>query len=309
MSNWFKGNTHTHTLNSDGDSSPGEVAHWYRDHGYHFLVLSDHNFLTSVEELQRELDREGERLASGRLLLIPGEEVTDVFQDGQHRREVHVNGLDTTRRVGPQGGESVREVLQRCVDAVHEAGGVATANHPNFRWSLTVDDLASIEGLRYLEIYNGHPQVHNLGGGGSPGTEEMWDGLLSRGLRLWGMGVDDAHHFKAWGPHLSNPGRGWVMVRADQLTGAAIVAAIEAGDFYISTGVGLEHLSTEGGIEVRIAPLGDFRFQTQFVGQDGKVLAEADSLEASYRLRTHGYVRARIRSSGGAMAWTQPVFS
>jgi len=39
---WFKGNTHTHTLNSDGDSTPDEVVKWYREHGYHFLVLTDH---------------------------------------------------------------------------------------------------------------------------------------------------------------------------------------------------------------------------------------------------------------------------
>ena len=25
---WFKGNTHTHTLNSDGDSTPDEVVRW-----------------------------------------------------------------------------------------------------------------------------------------------------------------------------------------------------------------------------------------------------------------------------------------
>lgn len=28
---WFKGNTHTHTLNSDGDSTPDEVVRWYRE--------------------------------------------------------------------------------------------------------------------------------------------------------------------------------------------------------------------------------------------------------------------------------------
>ena len=43
---WFKGNTHTHTVNSDGDSTPDEVVRWYREHGYNFLVLSDHNYLT-----------------------------------------------------------------------------------------------------------------------------------------------------------------------------------------------------------------------------------------------------------------------
>ena len=43
---WYKGNTHTHTLNSDGDSTPDDVVRWYREHGYQFLVLTDHNFLT-----------------------------------------------------------------------------------------------------------------------------------------------------------------------------------------------------------------------------------------------------------------------
>ena len=32
-------NLHTHTLNSDGDSTPEEVVRWYREHGYQFLVL------------------------------------------------------------------------------------------------------------------------------------------------------------------------------------------------------------------------------------------------------------------------------
>ena len=47
--NWYKGNTHTHTLNSDGDSTPEDVVRWYREHEYNFLVLTDHNFLTNVE--------------------------------------------------------------------------------------------------------------------------------------------------------------------------------------------------------------------------------------------------------------------
>ena len=40
---WWKGNTHTHTWWSDGDSPPENAAAWYREHGYQFVVLSDHN--------------------------------------------------------------------------------------------------------------------------------------------------------------------------------------------------------------------------------------------------------------------------
>ena len=51
---WYKGNTHTHTLESDGDSTPDEVTRWYHERGYHFLVLSDHNVLTQVDALSRQ---------------------------------------------------------------------------------------------------------------------------------------------------------------------------------------------------------------------------------------------------------------
>lgn len=46
---WWKGNLHTHTLWSDGDGFPEMVGLWYREHGYHFLALSDHNVLSQGE--------------------------------------------------------------------------------------------------------------------------------------------------------------------------------------------------------------------------------------------------------------------
>ncbi|HLY12623.1 MAG TPA: histidinol-phosphatase [Planctomycetota bacterium] len=47
---WFKGNTHTHSLWSDGDAAPELIADWYKTHGYDFLVLSDHNILLEGEK-------------------------------------------------------------------------------------------------------------------------------------------------------------------------------------------------------------------------------------------------------------------
>ena len=40
---WYRGNLHTHTRWSDGRAFPEESVSWYRNHGYHFLGLSDHN--------------------------------------------------------------------------------------------------------------------------------------------------------------------------------------------------------------------------------------------------------------------------
>ncbi len=166
---WYKGNTHTHTLNSDGDSTPDAVVQWYREHGYQFLVLTDHNFLTSVDGLNALHG------ADELFLVVKGEEVTDTFSG----KQLHINGLDVQARVEPQGGTSVSDVLQRNVNAIRLAQGVPHINHPNFRWSVTLDELRQVQNNKLLEIYNGHPQVNNLGGGGVPGLEEVWDAILS----------------------------------------------------------------------------------------------------------------------------------
>ncbi|MEO1861017.1 MAG: hypothetical protein ABGZ19_14060, partial [Verrucomicrobiales bacterium] len=47
---WFKGNTHTHSLWSDGNDFPEMIAKFYKDNSYHFLVLSDHNVLSRGEK-------------------------------------------------------------------------------------------------------------------------------------------------------------------------------------------------------------------------------------------------------------------
>src|SRR5687767_15615518 len=135
---WYKGNTHTHTINQGGDSTPDEVVRWYREHGYQFLVLTDHNYLTSVDGLNALHG------ASDKFLVIPGEEVTSTVET----RPVHVNGLALESFVAPPKPTTVREVLQLSVDGIRAAKGVPHVNHPNFRWALTADDLAQLERTR-----------------------------------------------------------------------------------------------------------------------------------------------------------------
>jgi len=214
---WYKGNTHTHTLNSDGDSTPDDVVKWYREHGYGFLVLTDHNFLTSVDGLNALHG------ADEQFLVIKGEEVSDRFSG----KPIHVNGLDVGALVAPPGGSSVLDVVQRMVDGIRKANGVPHINHPNYGWAITADDLKQVENTKLFEIYNGHPAVNNLGGGGVPGMEEVWDRLLSSGKLMYGIADDDAHYFKQPGnPDVPGPGRGWVYVHTDRLAPRAIVEAL-----------------------------------------------------------------------------------
>ncbi len=298
---WYKGNTHTHTLNSDGDSAPDEVARWYREHGYQFLVLSDHNFLTNPDGLNAILG------ASEQFLLIKGEEVTD--RSGL--KPIHINGLDVSHFVEPQHGATVLEVVQRTVDAIRKADGVPHINHPNFGWAITADELKAVEHDRLFEIYNGHHQVNNLGGGGVPGMEEVWDRILSSGKLIYGLADDDAHTFKQPGnPNVPGPGRGWVFVRADHLAPRPIVEALDRGDFYASTGVELfDYQVTAATITITIKTEPSSKYRVQFIGKDGHVLSEAIASPAVYTFKGDElYVRAKVIESNGRLAWTQPVW-
>ena len=298
---WFKGNTHTHTVNSDGDSTPDEVVRWYREHGYNFLVLSDHNYLTPTSGLNAVHG------APDKFIVIPGEEITMMVST----KPVHVNGVAIASYVAPPSSpDDVVGAIQWAVDGVRRMGGVPHVNHPNFGWAVSVEQLARVERLSLFEIYNGHPQVNNVGGGGIPGLEEMWDGLLTGGRLLYGVAVDDAHHFKRPGdPTASGPGRGWVYVRAQALEPRMISEALDRGDFYASTGVELADYIADGKhIALKVRTTAWSRYRVQFIGPEGRLLAEKTDADASYTFTgSEGYVRVKVIESNGLAAWTQPV--
>jgi hypothetical protein len=154
---WWKGNTHTHTLWSDGDGAPELVADGYKSRGYNFLVLSDHNVQQEGEKWSRigtgkgqaspasvdaliakfgekavELrERDGvkemrlrplrelrERFEGPEFILIQGEEISDTV--GPKRLPLHHNSMNHTHLLRPPGGETMREAMEKTVAAVEE---------------------------------------------------------------------------------------------------------------------------------------------------------------------------------------------
>ena len=298
---WFKGNLHTHTTESDGDEEPVKVVRWYRRHGYDFLVLSDHNHLTL-------LDYGSGRRRFKRPLMIPGEEVSASILRGS--AAVHVNGIGITRVVEPIDADGVVATIQANVNAILEAGGIASINHPNFKWSFDHEAIRQVVGASLLEVFNGHPAVNVYGAPGKPSYEQIWDGVLSAGRPIFGVATDDSHKYHDFAPEQSNPGRGWVVVRAPELGQDAIVEALASGDFYASTGVTLTDLEISRElVQLEVQPERDDVYTTRFTGSSGVLLQETTGLEATYRPSgDEGYVRATVRSSNGVKAWTQPVF-
>jgi hypothetical protein len=269
-----------------------------------------------------------------KFLIMQAEEVSDAYKG----KPIHMGAINIKEVIKPQGGNSVAEVMQRNLDAVY-AQRARTGqpmfphiNHPNFQWAVKIDDMKGLKGERFFEVYNGHPHVHNYGDSTTMGMEELWDKLNIHYLRdgkplLYGLASDDSHHYLEYKVGNSNPGRGWLMVRAKALTPAALIEAMESGNFYGSTGVTLKDITfTKRRLEVEVAPEAGVTYTIQFWGakkssdpaeDKGIVLKEVKGTKASYSLSKKDlFVRAKIISSTpqenpyqtGDMesAWTQP---
>lgn len=374
---WYKGNLHTHTLWSDGDDYPEVVTAWYKQQGYHFLAISDHNTLHDGEkwitvdstgykqylrywqllgdqwlevnpvtdtlsggdaELWRVRLKTLEEYRSlfeepGKFLLIQAEELTDRFE----KKPLHVNATNIQAYIPPQHGNSVVEVLQRNVDAIRtqrESTGkpiLPHINHPNFGYAISPEELAQIEGDDFFEVYNGHPLVHNAGDETHASTDELWDyvlthRLLNGGSLMYGLAVDDAHHYSGFDSRSANPGRGWIMVHATELSAESLISALETGDFYASTGVTLDSIwQSEKAYGFSIKPEPGVRYTTQFFvtlrdlpEELGVVRDTVEGHVPEYPIRGDElYVRAKVISSKPKAnpgtpgetecAWVQPV--
>jgi hypothetical protein len=389
---WYKGNLHTHSLWSDGDDFPEMISDWYKQRGYDFLAISDHNTLQAGEKwvklgdlkkkkaevaLEKYRARFGDKVQTrgdaadqtlevrlqpletyrgwleepGKFLLIQSEELSDKFE----KKPIHINAANLAEEVKPAGGNSVREVIENNLRAIKEQSRrlnrpvLPHLNHPNFGWGVSAEELAHVVEEPFFEVFNGHPGVRQPGDAEHMSIERMWDVCNTIRLAqlgappLMGLGTDDSHHYHVGGPNRSAPGRAWVMVRAAALTPEALIKAMEAGDFYASSGVTFKDVrySPEAKtLTVEIEPDTNATFTTQFVGtprdfasaggaaskdanpltseQVGVTFATVQGTRASYKLTGRElYVRALVTSDAPhpnpslkgqtKQAWTQPV--
>lgn len=277
---WYKGNLHTHTRNSDGRLTPEEAAESYAASGYHFLALTDHNALTRLDQ------------QPGYPLLIPGEELG--CEDGL--AAYHIVALGIREEI--QLPAKVRP--QTVIDRIREQDGLAVLCHP-YWLGQTVGDLIGLEGAVAVEVFNTTCEV----GIGKGLSGVHWDDLLARGKRLTGLAVDDAHF------HRDDYLGGWIMLKAPELSPAAIVQAVSAGRFYASQGPQIERLELEGGKAwVRCSPARSVYFMSDYWrGRCVQAPAGAQLTEAEASLPEGGrYLRIEVVDSAGRRAWTNPFF-
>lgn len=295
VASFLRGNLHTHSKRSDGDSPPAEVYAYYRDHGYAFLVLSDHNTRTDPAE-------HGAPARRG-FVMIPGEEVTTMAAG----KPVHVNAVCTKTTIGGGAFATAREALGWAVAQVKAQGAIALVNHPNFDWTLTADDVPAARGAELLEIWSGHPYVNSEGDLLRPSHEAIWTRMLDAGEGFAGVAVDDMHHLSRSAKEpAARPQRGWVEVFGSQADEGAICDGLRRGRLYASSGPKLTRIRVKDatfGVTVAAAA------RVEMLGAEGAVLADVEAApgrEVRYELRGgERYVRARITGRDGRRAWTQ----
>lgn len=272
-----KAQLHCHTTESDGRFRPRDLLQMYRDAGYAFVCLTDHNRVTR----EPGLDGEG-------FVTILGTEDT-------------VTRL--VRPLGPHLGRLfVEESLpagtaQERIDKTVASGGIASLCHPSWTGNLwtgtwSMDAVRGLWGFQLMEIWNPHTDT----------VEDVrrWAAALAaRGPQapVWGIAVDDCHTARQFN-------QGWTMVKVPSVSGDALRRALLAGACYGTTGLAIECRASGSEVAVRTEPGTVIRF----VDRDGKIRVEGRGPDARYAVRgDEGYVRVE-GAMGDRQAWSQPFW-
>jgi len=277
---WLKGNTHTHTTNSDGVCRPDEIALEYERHGYDFVFLTDHYKRTMPDEIIRKP------------LLIPAEEIHFSFK-GYVYHFVCL-GLKKEWTAG-----SIHSPLQVLARARREGVFVVQA-HPY--WCGTPSHKCVFQGgltCPGVEVYNkvcdrqigkGYSYVH-------------WDDLLDAGHRILGFAVDDAHL-------RSDIAGGWIMVKAGSCAPDAILSAIRHGNFYSSQGPEIKSIGIRGRkIKITCSPVTRINFITNRSSGCSISAATPKLKEAAWTVpKGNTYARIEVVSASGKIAWSNPIY-
>jgi len=275
---WYRGNTHTHARFSDENDTNDvpEIARWYEDAGYNFLLLSEHNDHVA----KKQVICHDEAADPPKFIMLCGIELSN---------SRHHTALGIDQYIGDETS------LQDGVQKILAAGGVPILNHPQDP-VVNASAFLATKGLNHLEIANGGRLDD------TPATEMLWDSVLSApsGRLVFAVGADDNHYKKA------NVGRAWIMVKSPALSKEDIKTNIRNGNFYASTGVMLKDYQVS---KKQITVDSDNGNLITFIGRNGSVLSTVTGEKATYKIKGNElYVRAKITNADGKAAWTQPVF-
>ncbi len=291
--NWYKGNIHLHTTRSDGRLTPHEVVDRYRNAGYDFIAITDHEFNAGGKPVKPHPAAE---LTQHGFLVLTGAE----YELRLRREMVHLCAIGPGFDTAPPRDAEPAAVLRDW----WERGAFAWWAHPYWSNNGTVL-LEESDFLPALEVYNHSAEV-----GDEKGFSRVhWDRMLAIGRPLTALAVDDAH-----AEH--DVHGGWVMVKSPRLDSDAILAALRRGDFYASCGPIIESVAFDESRNLRVccSPVERIRVYSLWGGtttacaESGKPLREATlNLDWFWKTDFYNFLRVEFEDMQGRRAWTQAV--
>lgn len=244
---YFKANLHAHTNISDGKLSPEELKAAYKEKGYQIVAYTDHNLCLPHPELNDgaflaltawEMDASESKPKGYRKTYHLNFIAKDPANRWQiyHPKNLRENQLKHESLVvcdGPEEREYSVTYINSVIARANEKGFLVTYNHPI--WSLQdYTDYAELKGLWGTEVFNSECYQQ----GYFDNSANAYQDLLKKGNRLVPLATDDVHG-------LSNAFCGWVMVGAEELTYETVIAALEKGDLYATTGPDIYSVTLE----------------------------------------------------------------
>lgn len=210
----YKANLHTHTLNSDGSSSPAEVIYFYHDIGdYDILSITDHNKNTwpwtkYIPEDPVSSSKSSAFYPDLEMLAISGNEMSL-----NHHRNSLLNGYS--------GGGLF---LHFSFWIVEKKQGLSFFNHPG-RYDYPVEwyqrYFDKFDSLVGMEVYNQGDRYDQ--------DRLLWDQINKQRNPddlIWGLSNDDIHHLKR------DAFRNYQYFFMNDLTVSAFRSSLEQGSFY-----------------------------------------------------------------------------
>jgi hypothetical protein len=300
----LKGNLHTHSTRSDGQYQPEEVIEAYRERGYDFMCLSDH-----------EIYYHSTRYNGDQFIMLSGYEMACEMSRELTGQQYHIHGLLDTSLGSVNGFQHDEEhekpdyetldTIQSLINEMIDRGNLIIMNHPE--WSRnSPEDLLKLQGYCAVEIYNHQSELDEAAGYGL----YHWDYLLRNGRRVFGVATDDAHRGD-YHAAISEFFGGWIGVQADELSQSSIITALKSGSFYSTSGPEIHDLRVEDGrLIVRTSPVKFIKFVAYpdfgFTAFNTNGTA-VDS--AVYTIRgNERYIRIECIDFGGHTAWSNPIF-
>lgn len=277
---YYKLGLHIHTTISDGRKAPEDVAAEYKADGYDAIALTDHWKFGNSQEL------DGLKILSGCEYNMGAETISGVM---------HILGIGMKH--DPQIPNT--STRQQVIDKIKEAGGIAVLAHPD--WSLnTVRDAAELSGFAATEIYNAVSEAHQSLRAYS---DYFVDVCANSGIYFNLFATDDAHYFDG-----SDNRKGWIMVRADELSDESLIEAIKKGDYYASQGPDLQARFEEGKVIVESSPCSVIGVLSNLAWTPDRVLRGEDLTYFEYTIKKNEkWVRVEVIDADGKRAWSNVV--